>query len=125
MKSSDLRIGKFIYHEVDLHDIKGVWKERIYINHPQPDSVAGSYSTVASNISGVPLDHSWLTVFGFESNGEEVWWIGDFYIQDLDNGEYAMVECKGQIKNFKYLHELQNAYHALTGKELKNKAYKK
>ena len=64
-------------------------------------------------IQPILLTMDWLNKFGF--NGTD---IGNYTIE-LSNGNFFMIDCLGPIAtNIYYVHELQNLYYALTGKEL-------
>lgn len=113
MKATELRIGNYVYpgedefednaFVVDAGDILACRK--------------GTYK-----YKPIPLTEEWLVKFGFKQCGE--WFIlNGFLHQNIaisiihrkttfgDNEEY-------EIENIKYVHQLQNLYFALTGKEL-------
>ena len=66
----------------------------------------------------IPLTEEWLLKFGFTFNKEHGWFNGDlfeFKINDLFELDWY------ENAPLKHVHQLQNLYHALTGKELKIK----
>lgn len=70
------------------------------------------------NVNAIPLTEEWLRKFGFEKL-QETYFNGDFELDITDAGflfseTYIKVSCK-------YVHQLQNIYFALTGKELEVK----
>jgi len=77
-------------------------------------------------INPIPLTEQWLKDFGFIDDGRFKWngwyWIGDFGIAhepDQDCWVWQVVdEGSVEMPDFKYVHQLQNLYFILTGKEL-------
>ena len=64
-------------------------------------------------IEPIPLTLEWLLKFGF--NGTDI----DNYTIVLSNGNFFILDCPVPIAtNIYYVHELQNLYFALTGKQL-------
>lgn len=78
---------------------------------------AEDYINMYLNYEPVPLSEQWLLKFGFEKDGScYTWELNEFGI-----------DCFAHVKGFffqsktceiKYVHQLQNLYHALTGEEL-------
>jgi len=70
----------------------------------------------------IPLTDSWLKDFGFDSNPyEDRYELEGFYIQvDKTKGflDLWVTNCRLDLK---HVHQLQNLYYALTGKELEKK----
>lgn len=63
----------------------------------------------------IPLNEEWLVKFGFEKQENTSWVIGTFIIwDDLKFGNKLIY----QSKCFYYVHQLQNLYYSLCGKEL-------
>lgn len=64
----------------------------------------------------IPITEQWLIRLGFEYNKHyfACYSLGDFYI---DKDDYILQDIDMTVK-FQYVHELQNAVHALTKKEL-------
>jgi hypothetical protein len=68
------------------------------------------------DLNGIPLTEEWLVTFGFEYIEEYKWWEIDWCNFTIDlGGEY---EFEFAFHPIKYVHQLQNLYFALTGKEL-------
>lgn len=139
MKAHELRIGNllnyqtadkdfFLVTRIDWQDLKSISK----------DEKAGNIS-----YSPIPLTEEWLLKFGFTSEGEgcEGWldlkneiennkvqlrtWINFEYFQEDNGTAFFMLEnYDGDDhttiipRKFKYVHQLQNLYFALTGEEL-------
>lgn len=92
-----------------------------------------------SELSGIPLTPEILGSYGFEKNtvyeeGIIFYESGEIEIQIVDNGFYLgwvnetgyWGDVEKQIRSIelKHLHQLQNLYFALTGKELKVNLFK-
>jgi len=117
MNAQELRIGNYVY----------------YVN-PNGDRVEFQVlglNTDASDIDPIPLTEEWLLNFGFDSHNIhslnkfmsiELGMDGDFFnafIRQENNDD--TVDCI-LLEELKHVHQLQNLYHALTGKELTIKA---
>jgi hypothetical protein len=105
MKASELRIGNWIYH----------------LGVIQKMTAKGLYQMEGENpfIEPIPLTEEWLIKFGFkkvyygwEKGSFEVESRGDIYLYSINCNEYT------DGMPFKYVHQLQNLYFALTGEEL-------
>jgi len=110
MKASELRIGNW----VDLVGSNSSF---------QIDTI---YDNELSGIEPIPLTEEWLERFGFELPAHT--WIGNkFHLTEYGEGSkhpnggiwvVAMNKNNAIISEIKYVHQLQNLYHALTGEEL-------
>lgn len=127
MRIEDLRIGSLVsYNNCDLKvtalgsrsDIIGL--ER----HPL---------TAFNRVSPIPLSEEWLLKFGFIEQIGFIKFIGKKYTNsfEVSNNDLDKWYCyfrnfnKSELDDFvllmndlKYVHQLQNLYHALTGKDL-------
>jgi len=86
-----------------------------------------------TGLKPIPLTEEWLLKFGFEKVAciHEIYEIETnlnnvkyFNIQISEGALIASVDCYGKetnIAELKYVHSLQNLYHALTGEELELK----
>lgn len=111
MEAKELRIGNIVNF--------GLVSEPIKITKVNPDSV---------NIlmaEPIPLTEEWLLRFGFETNE---WDSNASFRMMIGNNDYTIVFYRNNIsfceigdifaKDIYYVHQLQNLYFALTGKEL-------
>jgi hypothetical protein len=78
-------------------------------------------NSVKSLISGfvkpITLTEEWLIKFGAKQDKlERTWYLGDFEIM-LPNFFVYKMDC--HIRKIKYVHDFQNLYFALNGRELK------
>lgn len=111
MKASELRIGNFIYC--------GDEETKIY---PEDFEMIDD---CFFEWNPIPLTKEWLLKFGFEEDSCNYYKIIEnkeavLYIDKLDTTfAYGYpYECSGGDLKLKYVHQLQNLYHALTGNEL-------
>jgi hypothetical protein len=116
MKAKDLRIGNLV---MDNAKVKIVTSGMI-----------SNWDIIKKDYGGykpIPLTEEWLVRFGFEyidyyNNYRII--AGDYYnsvqLRDgewLYNGDISDASCYG-IREIKYVHTLQNLYHALNDEEL-------
>jgi hypothetical protein len=121
MKASELRIGNYVYankkvREISHSDISEIVHETIvpkYINEYKP----------------IPLTEEWLVKFGFEkweakfnmgssSQPMSGWVNGKFNLYKSYQGITHEQHISTNNLICKYVHQLQNLYFALIGKEL-------
>ena len=128
MKKNELRIGNYVKDmDYDYVTIAGIHPEStneltVCIN----DCDVGD--RLFKDVEGIPLTEEWLIKFGFkQGNSMNFYWNklirdninisidpddGEVWVCDIfDNESIILTEIK-------YVHQLQNLYFALTGKEL-------
>jgi hypothetical protein len=104
MKANELRIGNLVY------DTKGD------VNIINLEAMTYICKESLNQVKPIPLTDEWLLKFGFEKDG--TWFTKSGFGISIDNLKWQM---KGYIATFDkclYVHQLQNLYFALTGKEL-------
>ena len=125
IKENELRLNNLVMvnYKTDLLS-KVTWIQEGSINvifDRQPDLVNGIVCSVNDLIS-IPLTEEWLIKFGFKKT-----WFGyenistGIEIEPLENEDYTICINANEYhvgENFKYVHQLQNIYTALTNKEL-------
>lgn len=130
----ELRVGNLIWilHE-DWEEEKAITtRHLIDLQHhiEFPDDERYSRGGPKDYIAAIPLTAKWLERFGFKqfTPMSNVWWsiqIGDTEILDITIWP-TCVELlyldKRLPKDPQYVHQLQNLYFALTGKELELKS---
>lgn len=121
MEAKDLRIGDLIYAENEI----------VEVNYLTPYSIGygnGNFAPNTFNIfQPIPLTEDWLVRFGFEKEYSDYYLligkariIFKYYgglahqLDIIQDGRHISMH----IGCTKYVHELQNLYFALTGKEL-------
>ena len=146
MDARELRIGNYIQYFGNVAQVEGIVNESngfgLQLN-------GGDFASINSNsLEPIPLTEEWLLKFGFTSEGEgcEAWldlkneiennkvqlrtWINFECFQEYNGTAFFMLEnYEGDDyttiipRKFKYVHQLQNLYFALTREELtiKNK----
>lgn len=129
MKTTELRIGNLVYTTndneedittLDLSEIiqidifgNGFCNTETDIGKRYSDIEDYCYFTKNCELKPIPITEEWLLKFGFEG------WDIDNYTLILTNGNFFKLECLDPIAtNIFYVHQLQNLYFALTGKEL-------
>ena len=125
IKENELRLNNLVMvnYKTDLLS-KVTWIQEGSINvtfDRQPDLVNGIVCSV-SDLIPIPLTEEWLIKFGFRKT-----WFGydiistGIEIEPLENEDYTICINANEYhigENFKYVHQLQNLYFALTNKEL-------
>ena len=131
MKANELRIGNLLTFNGKIRTVDGVslvgcHKDERYIlvelNYMYKEKVL----LQIDKIDPTPLTEEWLLRFGFEKVGvnyQKGWLLLWTF---LKTGEVHFVlnepnSNKRHITEFKYVHQLQNLYFALTGEELEIK----
>ena len=113
MKASELRIGNYV-------ESSGGWPLRSVNAH--------GLSTILNEIESykpIPLTEDWLLKFGFEiSDYYKNYYNGVCSVKYDGDREFILskdesdANCYTIDAEIKYVHQLQNLYHALTGEEL-------
>jgi hypothetical protein len=139
MKANELRIGNYFtditfFCQVSRIEKKSIWGYVIDVNNHMIAKIEdyyedGEYHFNLRNISPIPLTEEWLLKFGFRKkcsvfkfpfpkNIETNFWIrnkGKRFMPCFHSLGYNTIAMTRPIK---YVHQLQNLYFALTGKEL-------
>ena len=118
MEAKELRIGNYVTYMFDVDKIESIGDQTVLINN--------NYNPVnLINIHSIPLTEEWLLKFGFDHikgfNYFERNSLRFEFVIDTYNVIYYNTTFKEDIyldTEIKYVHQLQNLYYALTGKEL-------
>ena len=122
MKELELRIGHFLYFPFS-DEIVEVLGLNAYENKDEPKGVGHLISFRKDNslyfepiqlLSPIELTKDWLIKFGYTKEDSNFWFIGHI-VWEYDDGVFI---CDKNGITLKYVHQLQNLYFALTGKEL-------
>ena len=124
MKANDLRIGNYVKTKfskqrgkpIQINAIKSNLKG-VYYGEEMP----GELEVWADIkwLKPIPLTEEWLLKFGFKKHKTD-----DRYITfakaniNINDGIVNLVGYPNFLNHIKHVHQLQNLYHALTGKEL-------
>ena len=120
MKASELRIGNWVETEGGFYQIDSILnKDRILVK------IEDEYVGYDINqIKPIPLTEEWLIKFGFDKrtnindcNAYTSKIRADIDIIEYSYGFSADLEVE-HLSVLKYVHQLQNLIHALTGEEL-------
>ncbi|OCA73721.1 hypothetical protein [Chryseobacterium arthrosphaerae] len=134
MNSNEFRLGNYINFGSTLSEITGIMAEEIMFRYKSGGE--NRYALLQTpGINLIPLTEEWLLGFGFESNDGTKYNPSDEYASQfeytLDSGishrDFVCRPSKGWIIKLgdyddelevKYVHEFQNLFYALKGKEL-------
>ncbi len=105
MKANELKIGNYVYNDavvvsIDARSIFDIWDDK-----------------GLKNYNPIPLTEEWLLKFGFHKTSKDKkdrYRLDERLIVIRDN----FFTDYGSSVQIKYVHQLQNLYFALTGKEL-------
>lgn len=108
MKASELRIGNLIYRaghlaEVGFETLKLCTQRNAQFNR---------------DFSAIPLTEDWMERFGFEEGRLPINDDASFIVQQGGTLSLAMEDDIFYLRHIESVHQLQNLFHALTGKEL-------
>lgn len=109
--TKELRIGNTIMYNGKVIHINGVVRNTIHYDKNYFDSNIGGYKP----FEPIPITEEWLVRFGFEKidHGFNKYPLYIYPIRDLYYRAVFPI-----IFDINYVHQLQNIYHSLTGKEL-------
>jgi hypothetical protein len=119
MKASDLRIGNLIYLKGDkVIEVTSVDTMMVFYGERQE-------ANIPQDAQPIPLTEEWLLKFGFQikelanyvSIDFTTYEKGKLIINDANWIDYDDSRIDLGY-NLKYVHQLQNLYHSLTGEEL-------
>ena len=122
MRAEELRIGNYVDLEltdgIESVEVTSISCERILFryNKNQERNEDTVFKAIYCNIRPIPLTEDWLLKFGFK---RFTGW------DDMEYFVFGNVHIYTNLKGYefedfyiKYVHQLQNLYHALTGEEL-------
>lgn len=126
IQANELRIGNTLQYLGVTVDVLEIQRESCVELGYFETSVGFQRSLFDNDIQPIPLTEEWLLKFGFEFSdfGDEPpyesYTLNKVEMWDF-NGEYWICNLIDQAAintEFKYVHQLQNLYFALTGEEL-------
>ena len=118
MEAKELRIGNLVNYRIeDKFDERKEWLEVSEID-------ATDLQCIDNDFSPIPITKEWLLKFGFKEN-DNIYKLNNFgkfiFFEHLNSfGFYpsGLLNSLMRMDNLKSVHQLQNLYFALTGKEL-------
>ena len=119
LKCTDLRIGNLVYSKETnrFQKITGLTDENPFI-----DAVTFDYTNY-DEIEAIPITEEMLFNFGYGKK-HDIYYKNNSLLRFIGNevfysrGEIDDAEFQEYITSVKYVHQLQNLYFALTGREL-------
>ena len=118
MKTNELRIGNHILLDGDEITVTGISSSTIWWKD--------GFDTISMTntiITGIPLTEKWLLKFNYTRREKRNTKYYQYSIDEVNrvndhgDGSFWYLRYNGSLR-IKYVHELQNLYFALTGKEL-------
>jgi hypothetical protein len=113
IKLNELRIGNYLSLDNEIYKIKGINKNKIYFYYKKSE-----WNCNIQSFDPILLDEEILLKCGFiKYNTQD---INPTYANKLFNWNDGILYLIGDgfVNHIKYLHQLQNIYHALTNEEL-------
>lgn len=124
LTANELRIGNYLNYQGKIIKVEGIHNRTIYHSDRQFDQVGvEKYIT----FEPIPLTEEWLFKFGFEKDKYDYFHhikskiiIGHTTTDEFFEYEYltGFQNSHTEMCELKYVHELQNLYYCLCGKEL-------
>jgi hypothetical protein len=110
MNANELRLGNWVHPQFPMQ-VVCVYADEILCNFEGNEGDVWEFNP--KDLDGILLSYEWLANFGFKKEGmHQLWKSVDFWVQETQVGFfYNGIEIN-------YVHQLQNLYFALTGKEL-------
>jgi len=126
MEANELRIGIWVNEDILGNCIvtpiepKLVW---VVIKNMTKSGIIEDvqYHLDISSLNPIPLTEEWLLKFGFgrEYEAERPKWLDQLESYNIGNEDIQFIKGKSyKVMKIRYVHQLQNLYFALTGKEL-------
>jgi hypothetical protein len=118
MKANELRIGNLVF--ADLYGEKPILVESICnINEDIFNSTTGEIPI--SSLKPIPLTEEWLLKFGFVKKNAAPsitrYFLNNFCVEFDPQDKYRFY-CNGFYIEMHHVHQLQNIFYCLVGKEL-------
>lgn len=115
MKATELRIGNHVYRQSD----------KMVINRNSVYQIEVVTKQTESKYDPIPLTEEWLIKFGFHYSDDDNEFLElelmhkiKLYADNSNNFSTVVLRLKENEIEIKSVHQLQNLYFALTGKEL-------
>jgi len=120
MEAKNLRLGNIVRSKVNGVSVVRQIGCSLNMNYVGGRSLEGDYWE--NSYLPIEIDEKWLTDLGFTKDEETNyrWFMEDWLAYDLDDN-CIRISGSWEFGKRKYVHELQNLFFALTGKELEVK----
>jgi len=128
MKANELRIGNYVYDDYlkKNKQINGIFDNEIWLSEIGEDEF--DQRSIIDSINPIPLTEEWLLKLGFENNAFDNFCYLHFNPRmgirflNFNSAQCEIIQDDKYIafkwKHIEFVHQLQNLYFALTGKEL-------
>ena len=122
MRANELRIGNLVaygVHPVPIKSIhtESVLKKEVHV-YVELNENLNYYCIDVLEVKPIPLTEEWLLKFGFIKSSDNNYYKGDKFTIYNRFENFGLIGGLLSWKEFKYVHQLQNLYFALTGEEL-------
>lgn len=130
MKANELRIGNYVNYATQTTIVLDVLRSHAELGY-YSDSIG--FEREYTEFRAIPLTEQWLLDFGFYTDNDSWFYSLDFddkqetfkicplYSNDVHNGMFSILNCGACIKKVHHVHQLQNLFFCLCGKELELK----
>lgn len=130
MKAQELRIGNLIEYANKICFVRGIVEMKIFLE--ETDGYKSIHDSRIDSVNPIPLTEEWLVKFGWsyyngKTSGNLTKDFGGKIDFDFIDGEmmlkshYEDQYKYRHVRHIEFVHQLQNLYFALTGKELEIK----
>ena len=122
MKPTELRIGNLVCYNGEVAKVEQITKHKIGY-HTKPNETRMNYARLCE-IEPIPITEEWLTKIGFVKRiySDKIFAYGEGMLSTVYFIEGTMIDIRTEDNDAtilcKHLHQLQNAYHLVAGKEL-------
>ena len=123
MNAQELRIGNLVERDGNILEVVRIAKDNI-INYDLILQSKGMHVN-SGNVIPIPLTEEWLVKFGFYYSDDENEFLElqlmhktKLYADNSNEFSTVVLKIKENEIEIEYVHQLQNLYFALTGKEL-------
>lgn len=124
MKANELRIGNLVFVDNgnNIHAVCQIRKDRIQADYIREDTLQPHCSYIEiERVVGIPLTEEWVHLLGFENCCDNGYSIKNVHVTRLITGQIGFkFTSNGAVTwiYYEHVHQLQNLYYTLTGKEL-------
>ncbi len=115
LKIQDLRIGNYIETENGIDEVRGVFNRNCF----KDVFLVKNEDTEIEKVKPIPITEEWLLRLGFEKIGNNFDKDNVILWRNLKTNN-LIFDRKLKV-DIKYIHELQNLFHSLSGNELEMK----
>jgi hypothetical protein len=118
LTTNQLRLGNKLYHHyAGVFTVRQILEDRVSVKEDNGKPGGHEYFLM-TELEPIRLDEEWLQAFHFNKTENEIWIFDPLKIQ-TGRPFAVIIGDSYSCKNIAYVHELQNLYFSLTGKELK------